>query len=77
MTKKNKRKTKHHIIPTSRKGKNLEENLAYVPKNKHQYYHSLFENRTPDEIIDYLVENFWNGQTIWVDKYLWRYHEKE
>lgn len=76
MAKNKKKTTKHHIIPTSRKGNSLEENLAYVPKGKHQYYHSLFDNKTPDEIIDYLVENFWNGQIMWVEKYIEEYHEK-
>ena len=44
--------TKHHIVPTSRKEKNLEDNLDYVPRKQHQLYHTLFSNRTPDEIID-------------------------
>jgi 5-methylcytosine-specific restriction endonuclease McrA len=63
MAKRNK-KTRHHIIPSSRGGKNLENNLAYLPKERHEAYHFLFDNKTPDEIIDCLVNNYWNGQKI-------------
>ena len=74
MKKKSKNKiTKHHIVPTSRKEKNLEDNLDYVPRKQHQLYHTLFSNRTPDEVIDYLVQDFWNGQTKWVDIYQEKY----
>lgn len=55
-------KTNHHIIPSSRGGKSTLENIAEVPKRDHQFYHALFENKTPEEIIPYLVENYWNGQ---------------
>jgi len=65
--------TKHHIVPTSRKGKNLESNLCNVPGRQHEIYHNLFTNRTPDEIIDYLVQDFWNGQRKWVDIYQEKY----
>ena len=65
--------TKHHIVPTSRKGKNLESNLCNVPGRQHEMYHNLFTNRTPDEIIDYLVQDFWAGQKKWVDRYQEKY----
>ncbi len=65
--------TRHHIIPVSRGGKTLENNLSYVPKKPHEYYHNLFINKTPDEIIEYLVNNFWRGQTKWIDLYMERY----
>ena len=70
---KNYKKTKHHIIPTSRGGKNLESNISYVPNQQHEAYHHLFINRNPDEIIDYLVNDFWKGETKWVDRYIERY----
>ena len=73
MKKKKNKITKHHIVPTSRKEKNLEDNLDYVPRKQHQLYHTLFSNRTPDEIIDYLVQDFWNGQRKWVDIYQEKY----
>ena len=68
------KKTRHHIIPTSRSGSNLEKNLAWVPKIQHQKYHSLFGNRNPDEIINYLVNDFWKGDSSWIDIYLQRYN---
>ena len=76
MSKKSKNKrTRHHIIPTSRGGKNLESNLAWVPRIQHQKYHSLFGNRNPDEIINYLVKDFWKGDSNWIDIYIQRYYE--
>lgn len=53
--------TKHHIIPRSRGGKNLESNICYVPSREHNLYHQLFENKTPIEITDYLNKSFWGG----------------
>jgi len=64
--------TKHHIIPTSRGGKNL-DNISFVPRNQHEQYHNLFGNRKPDEIIDYLIEDFWNGDIRYINKYLEKY----
>lgn len=52
--------TRHHIIPRSRGGRNLESNLAYIPEREHRFYHALFENRTPEEIGSYLQKVFWN-----------------
>lgn len=65
--------TKHHVIPRSRGGGGLENNIALVPRIPHETYHNLFGNRKPDEIIDYLVQDFWRGDKFWVDKYLTRY----
>ena len=58
-------KNEHHIIPTSRGG-GRGENVCIIDINKHVDYHILFGNKTPDEIINYLIDNFWNGQTKWV-----------
>ena len=55
------RLTQHHIIPRSRGGKTTRENIAYVPEREHRYYHALFENRTPTEILFYLNSTFWRG----------------
>ena len=60
---------KHHILPSSRGGTNALENLALIQEEKHQAYHYLFENKTPDEIINDLVRNYWSGQRVWVDRY--------
>lgn len=64
--------TKHHIVPTSRGGPTL-DNLCYVPRRQHGLYHDLFLNRTPEEIIDYLVNDFWDGKKDYVEKYQQKY----
>jgi len=60
--------SKHHICPRSRGGNNDKNNIAMVPKHKHQAYHDLFGNKTPDEIITFLVNKFWRGQAFWLEK---------
>ena len=62
--------TKHHIICRSKGGTDDAENIALVKRKYHEKYHSLFENRNPDEILDFLVNYFWNGQNEHVEKYL-------
>ena len=54
--------SRHHIIPSSRGGDSGLENIAKVQSKGHQFYHALFSNQTPDEIVDYLVNTYWNGQ---------------
>ena len=58
-------KNRHHIIPESRGGHGL-ENLAKVDIKLHAHYHALFRNKTPPEIIGYLVNNYWNGNWDYV-----------
>ena len=58
--------SQHHIIPSSRGGKD-DDNIAIIPRKEHQLYHQLFKNMTPDEIIHYLVKVFWNDQYDWLD----------
>ena len=53
--------TDHHICPHSRNGKR-DGNIARVNNTLHQDYHILFENRTPEEIIDFLNTYFWSGK---------------
>ena len=57
---------RHHILPSSKNGSNDDENIAIINIEKHRRYHMLFTNRTPDEIVNYLIDYFWNGQTKWV-----------
>ncbi|MBC8490352.1 MAG: HNH endonuclease [Bacteroidetes bacterium] len=59
-------KSRHHIIPRSRGGKSDKTNLALLKKKDHELYHELFGNKTPDEILFYLVNYFWNGQIGWL-----------
>lgn len=55
------RKSHHHIIPRSRGGTDRHDNISIVDVKAHQNYHNLFGNMTPEEIIDYLVNYFWEG----------------
>lgn len=52
--------SRHHIIPVSRGGSSRLENIAGLTLKNHQNYHNLFSNRTPEEIIEYLVNDYWN-----------------
>lgn len=72
-----KKKSKHHIIPSSRGGKSNLENIANISEGKHRAYHELFSNMTPPEIIDYLVEEWWNGQEYHVYEYYTEYKNNE
>jgi len=67
-----KKLTKHHIIPKSRGGSGLEYNLSFIPDRIHKKYHSLFENKTPPEIVEYLVDTFWRGNDDGIIKYLYK-----
>ena len=69
------RMTEHHIRPTSRGGDHSNENIAYIKDRKHRHYHNIFGNMTPDEIIVYLVTDFWNNQWYWLDQAL-QYHQQ-
>jgi len=61
----------HHIIPRSRRsGRNNKNNIVSVDKKQHEHYHALFANMTPDEILKYLVEEFWGGQWHFVNQAL-------
>lgn len=63
--KKNKR-SRHHIIPTSRGGTSDLENIAFVNGKKHEAYHTMFANQRPEEIVKTLVDNYWNGDWNYV-----------
>ena len=59
--------TRHHIIPKSRGGSSKLENIAGVQDRDHRNYHNLFNNKTPEEIVDYLVNDYWNGKWEYVE----------
>lgn len=63
---KRKRTSRHHVIPVSRRGQDSPVNIVKVNARKHNDYHRLFANRTPTEIIKFLVEDFWKGQWNYV-----------
>jgi len=54
-------KNRHHIICKSRGGSDNDNNIAIIDVIKHRKYHHLFRNRNPEEIVEYLVNYFWNG----------------
>lgn len=62
--------SRHHIVPRSKRGSNNGDNIAIVGQAMHDKYHSLFDNRTPDEILDFLVNYFWRGKVEFVQDYL-------
>lgn len=66
------KKTKHHVLPQSRRPDLAEEesNIVLVSVKEHDLYHQLFQNKLPIEIIDYLVEHFWGGNKNFVENYL-------
>ena len=55
--------TAHHIRPKSRdeSRRSDKRNIAMVNRKNHERYHSLFGNRLPEEIVEYLNCVFWNG----------------
>ena len=69
---KNNAMSKHHIIPKSLlKGKQLKGNIVMVSHIEHDKYHQLFSNKTPEEILLYLVNTFWGGNTQIIKDFLW------
>jgi len=56
-----KRNSEHHIIPSS-KGGQRKGNVVKINRKPHEYYHTLFENRTPEEIIEFLNSYFWGNK---------------
>lgn len=64
------KKDKHHIIPSSRGGDSGLNNIVLVDKRAHAFYHALFNNRNPEEILDYLVRDFWGNDTAYLYRYL-------
>jgi hypothetical protein len=53
----------HHVLAQSLypQYRRKEWNKVVLPKEEHFWYHKLFGNRTPEEIIDFLKEHFWGG----------------
>ena len=69
------RASRHHITPVSRGGDSSLENIAKTQKKPHQFYHALFSNKIPEEIIEYLVNDFWNGNWEYVEKAYKKYQQ--
>ena len=64
--------TKHHIVPSSKGGTNDSDNIAYIKQGLHSKYHDLFVNRTPEEILEFLENYFWGGNTDFIADYFWK-----
>lgn len=62
--------TRHHIIPRSRGGATETKNIVLVTHIEHDRYHQLFANKTPEEILHYLVNVFWGSNTEYLKNYL-------
>ena len=59
----------HHVIPQSRCNEfridpDDVRNKIMVNKREHELYHALFENKTPYEALEYLLNTFWIGFTF-------------
>ena len=61
--------TKHHICPRSKNGTNEPSNIVMIKQHWHRKYHTLFGNKTPHEILDFLEGYFWNGDKTHIKNY--------
>jgi len=50
--------TKHHRKCKSNGGSNDDSNISYIPRNKHQAFHTLFQNKEAYEIADILNKEY-------------------
>ena len=60
----------HHVVPISRGGNKNGKNKVVINVDLHRKYHDLFVNRTPEEVLDFLVVYFWGGDISFVEDYL-------
>jgi len=61
---------KAHIVPKTRgggNGNNIHKERCVGCEND---YHGLFDVMTPEEVIEHLVEAFWNGDDGYVHSYI-------
>jgi len=52
---KERRQTRHHLTAKSNQGNNHKSNIILMWRNRHSYFHSLFGNRSLEEIINVLL----------------------
>lgn len=50
--------TRHHRRPTSVGGKNMDNNISYVPEKLHNAWHMLFANNSPVSIAKTINDHF-------------------
>ena len=62
--------TVHHLVPRSRCGelflhKDDQRNKKNIRKKSHQAWHTLFENMTPEEVILFVIDNFFPEPSLY------------
>jgi hypothetical protein len=50
--------TRHHRKPTSIGGTNEKRNISFVPQKQHEAWHTLFENKTPLQIVTKINKDY-------------------
>ena len=58
MKREKKRYDYHHIRPRSRQGSNKSYNLIRKERHQHENYHRVFRNKTPEEVLKYLFDEW-------------------
>lgn len=68
-------KNTHHVFSQKRYPKLVDNknNKVLVDKKQHEYFHQLFTDRNPYEILTYIVEEFWGGNIYLVRDFLNNY----
>lgn len=61
----------HHVRPRSRHGSNRNNNLIIIDRNFHRAWHTLAENMTVEETIEF-IRMVMTGGTSWTSKDLER-----
>jgi len=59
---------RHHIYPKQR----IKYPTALIKATDHVLYHKIFGIKTPEEVMDWLVENVWGGKLEIIKSYLKR-----
>ncbi len=68
--KERKGKTRHHILASSIGGSDCQYNIKMLSDVKHKALHTLFSNLSPDETLEYLIDDIWKGQYEWLEIFL-------
>ncbi|MGM0629037.1 MAG: hypothetical protein ACQESA_01280 [Patescibacteria group bacterium] len=66
---------KHHIVPSTRL-KGAKNNTVSVNDGLHRNFHSLFINRTPQEILHFLVNYFWGDNILFLREFFFKKRDK-
>ena len=54
--------TRHHRLPKSKGGTDLPTNISMMPRKQHEAWHTLFENKSVEQIVELLND-------VWIDPY--------